>query len=97
MKIKVSVSDPAKAEYKEIHLMLKNRFGVKSALKFKMAFKTFLKTVSNHPYQYPSVANHPEIRVCTAMSPTVVFYEVSEALVTVHRIRDGRQNGPQWH
>lgn len=89
---RVVVSEVARDEFLEIYEYLKNRFGKNVADGFRDSFKSLVEFLKSYPFAFPIVPERPGIRKCSSRAPTVIFYEVVDDLVTIHRVRDGRRS-----
>jgi plasmid stabilization system protein ParE len=92
VKYKVIVKTAAKADFLEIHGYLKERFGKKSAARFKTTYSKILKALRHTPRMYESVPELPGVHKCAALSPTLVLYQVieTEKRVEILSLYDGR-------
>lgn len=92
MKFKVIVMPGAEANFLRIHSYLKDRFGKKSAARFKAGFGKIVKALKQNPRMYQAVSENPGVHKCTALSPTIVLYEVfeEEKRVEILALFDGR-------
>jgi plasmid stabilization system protein ParE len=91
VKCKVVVSPAAAAEFKELHAYVKQRFGNRPAALLKSSFKTLLTSLRSHPYQGRAIPQRPGIRKSVIQSLTIVYYGFEGGIVTIHRVRDGRE------
>ncbi len=92
MKYKVVVKSSAKADFENIYGYLKERFGKNSAARFKTSYSTILKSLRITPRMYMAVPEMPGAHKCTALSPTILLYEVleQEKRVEILALYDGR-------
>jgi plasmid stabilization system protein ParE len=92
VKYKVIVLPGAKAEFHQIHGYLKERFGKRSATRFKTTFTQILKALRHTPRMYEAIPERYGAHKCSAMSPTLVLYEVleKEKRVEILTLYDGR-------
>lgn len=92
MSYKVIVIPSAEADYLRIYAYLKAQFGPKSAARFKGTFGKIIKALRRTPKMYPPVPEMPGIHKCTALSPTLVLYNVleKERRVEILTLYDGR-------
>ncbi|MEY3444710.1 MAG: ParE toxin of type toxin-antitoxin system, parDE [Bacteroidota bacterium] len=92
MKYKVIVVPGAEADYLRIYAYLKVQFGPKSAARFKATFGKIIKALRRTPKMYAPVPEIPGIHKCTALSPTLVLYNVieKERRVEILTLYDGR-------
>ena len=92
MKYKVIVLPGAEADYLGIYGYLKERFGKKSAARFKANYGKIIKALRNTPRMYEAVPERLGVHKCAAISPTIVLYEVleKEKRVEILTLYDGR-------
>ena len=81
----------AETNFLRIHGYLKERFGKKSAAHFKTGFGKIVKSLRQAPRMYATVPENPGVHKCTALSPTIVLYEVfdKEKPVEILTLYDG--------
>jgi plasmid stabilization system protein ParE len=94
MKCKVVVTDTARAEFRDLHANVMQRFGKRPAVRLKAAYRQMLKNIASHAHQYPAVEGHPYLRKCVLLSLTIVYYRVEGKVAEVLSVHDGRQRGP---
>lgn len=82
----------AKADFQDIHGYLRERFGKTSAARFKTSYSKILKSLGQTPRMYESVPEMPGVHKCSALSPTLVLYQVfeTEKRVEILALYDGR-------
>lgn len=95
-KYKVIVLEPAKAEFQELLAFISKRFGKAAAVKLRLGYKSFVKSVGSFPYKHPSIPENQSVRKAVLLSRTIVYYLVEENTVTILTVIDGRRDSPEW-
>jgi plasmid stabilization system protein ParE len=92
VKYKVIILPGAEADFMQIHGYLKERFGKKPAARFKASFIRIIKELRHTPRMFQAVPERVGVHKCTALSPTIVLYEVfqDEKRVEILSLYDGR-------
>jgi plasmid stabilization system protein ParE len=94
VKYKVSIQAEAKDDFRDIHAYLKKRYGDTIAKRFKISFMDILENLATTPLMFQSVPDRKNIRKCSALSPSLIIYEVdeNEKRVEIRAIYDGRSD-----
>lgn len=93
MKYKVIVKTSAKADFQDIYGYLKNRFGKRTATRFKTTYTRILKALRNTPRMYETVPEIPDVHKCSVLAPTLILFQIfeTEKRVEILALYDGRQ------
>jgi plasmid stabilization system protein ParE len=94
VKYKVIIQPAAKTQFRRIHAYLREEFGAKAARQFKDSFGRIVNVLSENPRMFEAVPDRQNVRKCSALTPSIIYYSVNEKgqRVEVVAMFDGRSD-----
>jgi len=92
MTFTVKWSTPARNQFINILMFIRNKWGDKTAHEYILMVDAILEIISNMPEAFPVLKERKNVRRCVINKRTILFYQINGKIINLINLYDTRMN-----